>query len=260
MNTRLCAAGAAALSAMLLAHSALAQDSYISLSGGGAFLADSDNAGQFTSTFTTGAGTTIPAGTALPAGTPLGWTTAFDTGYALSAAYGFRFADTFRVEFELAYQSNDIDTHSGVTAAGILLDGEDAGVLITGSPNLGVSVGALVDDGQGGVDTTYLMANVFYDIPAGDNAAFYIGGGLGVGFVHAEYAPSDITIIDGDKSAFAYQAIAGVSYDVSDDLALFAQYRYRGTSDVELDVSLFDATLEIENRSSIVEVGLRYGF
>lgn len=44
-----------------------------------------------------------------------------------------RFGDSFRGEVELSYQSNDIGTHDGVTAAGIPLDGEDAGVLITGS-------------------------------------------------------------------------------------------------------------------------------
>lgn len=251
---------ALAAAAFAFASPASAQNRYVAVSGGVAFLQDSDNKGEFSSPFTTGAGTAIPAGVTLPAGSSLGWTSEFDSGYTLSAAAGWRFSPNLRAELELAYQTNDIKTHKGVQAAGIPLGAEDAGVLITGSPNLGVTVGALVDDGKGGVDTTYLMANAFYDFNQMGKFRPYVGAGLGLGMVNVDYSPSGVEIVDDDKTVFAYQLIAGSDFAVSDRMALFAQYRYRATSDVDVDVSLFDASLDIENRSSAIEVGLRYSF
>ncbi|MBY0568491.1 MAG: outer membrane beta-barrel protein [Hyphomonadaceae bacterium] len=251
--------GAAALMLALGASPAVAQDYYGSVSLGASWLDDSDNSGALTSDFTTGAGTTIPAGTVLPSGTGLGWTTEFDEGYALSAAIGRRFGP-FRGELELAYQDNDVDTHNGVTVGGGNIDAEDAGVLITGSPNLGVTVGELVDDGQGSVDTTFLFANGYYDFTPVGPVTPYIGAGVGVGFVNVDYSPSGVTIVDDDATVFAYQLIGGASFDISERTALFAQYRYRATEDVETDVSLFDANLDIENRASIIEAGVRFRF
>jgi opacity protein-like surface antigen len=251
----------AALSAAIgAAAPATAQDYYGSVSVGGVFLGDSDNSGQFNSNFLTGTGSTIPNNTPLPAGSSLGWTTEFDAGYALSAAFGRRFANGLRGEIELAYQSNDIDTHNGVQAAGISLDGEDAGVLISGSPQLGVSVGELVDDGRGSVTTTFVMANALYDFTAYGGFRPYIGAGLGVGFVNVDYSPSGVGIVDDDDTVLAYQLIAGASFDVNERIALFGQYRYRATEDVETEVSLFDASLDIENRASVLEAGLRFNF
>ena len=84
-----------------LCASAQAQDYYVSVSGGASFLGDSENVGAFVGDFTTGAGTTIPAGTVLPDGTAVGWTTDFDTGYAINGAIGKRFG-MLRGELEVA--------------------------------------------------------------------------------------------------------------------------------------------------------------
>ncbi|MDX2275721.1 MAG: outer membrane beta-barrel protein [Hyphomonadaceae bacterium] len=250
----------AAFAAALSATPALAQDYYGSVSVGAAFLNDSDNSGAFTSDFLTGTGTTIPNNTPLPSGTSVGWTTEFETGYTASAAFGRRFGTAFRGEIELAYQSNDIKTHNNVQAGGIALDNEDVGVLISGAPQQGATVGAVVDDGQGSVDTTFLMANVYYDFTQYGAFTPYVGAGLGVGMVNVEYKPSGVGIVDDDDTVLAYQLIAGAAYELNDRMSLFAQYRYRGTDDVETNVDLFPASLDIENTSSVVEAGLRFNF
>jgi opacity protein-like surface antigen len=251
--------GAAAFGASLTPVAASAQDYYAAFSVGAVDLDDSDNSGAFSSDFTTGEGTTIPAGVVLPEGTPVGWTTAFDDGSSLSAALGRRFG-AWRGEIELSRQSNDVETHSGVEAGGIPLDGEDAGVLITGSPNLGVSVGDLVDDGQGSVETTFLFANGFYDFNTGGPITPYIGAGIGVGMVDVDYSPSGVEIVNDDATVFAYQLIGGAAFDVTERIALFAQARYRATEDVETEVALFDANLDIENRATLIEAGVRFRF
>lgn len=229
---------------------------YVSISGAASMQQDSDNSGAFTSDFVTGAG----AGITVPSGADLGWTTEFDGGYAVSGAIGAR-SGSWRGEVELAYQSSDVDTHSGVTAAGLALDTVDAGVLITGSPALGVTLGELVADGQGSIDSTFLMANAYYDFDLADFPLKpYVGAGLGAAQVEVDYSPSDVTIVDDDSSVFAYQAMAGVTYPLNDSFELFGGYRYRATADVEVDVALLPATLEIENDSHLFEVGVRFAF
>lgn len=250
----------AVCAAAMLSAPASAQDYYVSLSAGGAWLQDSDNSGDFSSDFTTGAGTTIPAGVVLPEGTPLGWTTEFDAGYVVSGAIGRGFGANLRGEIELSYQANDIDTHKNVSAGGIALGAEDAGVLITGSPNLGVTVADLVNDGEGGVDATYVMANLYYDFAPIGPVRPYVGGGLGAGFVDVDYSPSGVGIVKDEATVLAYQVMAGAAFDISERMALFAQYRYRASDDIETDVDLFDASLNVENRTSALEAGVRIRF
>jgi len=238
---------------------AAAQDNYVSFSAGVNFQSDSDNEGAFDGAFTTGEGTTIPGGTTLPDGTAVGWETEFGSGMYGSLALGRRFG-AFRGEVEFSGSQSDVDTHAGVEAGGIALDGEDAGVLITGSDNLGVIVGDLVADGQGDISGAYFFANAYYDIATGTAFTPYVGAGIGVGMIDVDYPPSDVTIINDDASAFAYQIMLGGAYAVSDQASLFAGYRYRGTTDIEVDAALFSAEFEVENRSNILEVGFRWGF
>lgn len=252
--------GAAALAAALFASPAIAQDYYASVSAGAAWLDDSSNSGAFNSAFTTGAGTTIPAGTVLPVGTPVGWNTEFDNSYALSVAVGRNFGSKFRAEIELSRQTNDVDTHTGVRAADIPLGAEDAGVLITGSSNLGVTVADLVADGRGEIEATYLMANLFLDFKQMGPIQPYVGAGLGAGFVDVTYAPSGVGIVSDDATVLAYQLIAGASFPVGERMSIFAQYRYRATEDIETQVQLFDASLDVENASSLLEAGVRFRF
>ncbi|GJL96023.1 MAG: hypothetical protein DHS20C05_24280 [Hyphococcus sp.] len=247
----------AALSA--LSGAAHASDYYVSLTGSASMLGDSDNDGVFSGDFTTGEGISIPAGTVLPDGTPVGWRTEFDTGFAVSGALGKRYG-AFRGELEVAYQKNGVETHQGVSAGGIPLASEDAGVLITGSPNIGVTVSDLVADGQGNLSTTFVMVNAYYDFDAAGRLKPFVGAGVGIGFVDVNYSPSAVPIIQDDATEFAYQGVAGVAYEVSPSIDLLIAYRYRATSDVSVEASLFSADFEVENRSSIVEAGLRFNF
>lgn len=234
---------------------------YVSGSIGAAMPQDSDNSGSFPNGFTTGTGTTIPSGTSLPAGAPVGWKTEFDTGLFVSGSVGWAFNNGLRLEAELSHQTQDVDTHTGVTAAGIPLGSEDAAVLISGSPALGISVSDLVADGQGKVESTSLMLNAYYNLKLHDSPfSAYVGAGLGLADVDVDYKPSDVTIIEDGDTVFAYQLMAGLGYALTDSTTLYGGYRYRATEDIETTSSLFPATLKVENSASIVEVGLRYAF
>ncbi len=236
-----------------------AAERYFSGSAAFSFLRNSDNEGAFAGPFTTGAGTLIPAGTVLPDGTSVGWTTDFSSGFALAAAVGRRFGP-LRGEVELAYQRNGVDTHFGVTAGGLTIDGEDAGILITGSPNLGVTVGDLVADGQGRLRTVYAMANAFYDINVGGPIRPYLGGGAGLAFANVDYSPSGVGIINDGGVNFAWQVMAGASWAVTRRSEIFGGYRYRSAGDVSVEADLFAADFDVQNRGSILEAGLRLTF
>ncbi|MEO0754063.1 MAG: EAL domain-containing protein [Pseudomonadota bacterium] len=104
----------AALSLCVAAASqANAQEWYV---GGTIALAqqnDSDNSGQ-TGAFTTG---NLGDGSTLDVadGTAYGWSTEFDSGFAIAAEAGLKYANNFRSGVELVYTQSDVDTHSNVT-------------------------------------------------------------------------------------------------------------------------------------------------
>lgn len=240
---------------------ALAQQQYVSASAGFNFQSDSDNSGAFTSDFVTGDGVAVPAGTTLPAGTSLAWTTEFDEGLFLSAAYGRYLTDAVRVEAELSYTTADVDTHTGVTAGGGALGAADAAVLITGSAPLGVTVADLVADGQGDITSLGLAANVYYDIALGEGpVSAYIGGGVGIADVDVEFTPSAVEVLSDSATVGFYQIMFGGAYELSETTSLFAGYRWRQSGDAELDTALVPAELDIENASQILEFGVRFGF
>jgi len=231
---------------------------YGRLSAGVSSLEDSQNAGILGQDFVTGEGTTIPAGTALP-GAAVGWTTEFDPGFFISGAAGADMG-AFRLEGELSWRRNDVDTHAGVTAAGIDLSGEDAGVLIAGSGNIGATVADVVAAGEGSVSELGLFANGYYDFKNSSLLTPYVGVGVGVAFVDVDYSPSGVTIVEDEQAAFAYQAMAGASFAVTPRAEFYAGYRYRATPDVEVDTALFPGVLEIENQAHLAEAGLRITF
>lgn len=260
MRNRLSLVVAALAGGVVLAPASAVAQGYVSASAGFNFQADSDNSGAFDADFTTGDGVAVPPGTVLASGTSLGWTTEFDSGLFVAAAYGWRLNDAFRIEGEISYRGSDVDSHSDVTVGGGSIDAADAAVLITGAAPLGVTVGALVADGQGELTGLGFAVNGYYDIATEGPIGFYLGAGLGFEAVDVEFAPSDTAILDDDDTVFFGQVLAGAGYAVSDATTLFAGYRYRVSEDVETELSLLPATLEIENQTHILEFGVRYSF
>ncbi len=260
---------AAAAAVLSMAASASAQDRrsqpeddgpYIAGSLGYAIQGDSANTGAFTDTFITGEGVAVPAGTTLPAGTSLGWDTEFDGGVFVSGAYGWRFAP-LRLEAEISYTDNEVETHRGVRAGGDPLGAADAAVLITGAQPLGASVSELVGDGQGRITNLAFAANAFYDLEFPNRPfSLYAGGGLGVSRVKVDYKPTGVAIAEDEDLAFFYQAMAGGEYDINEKTSIYGGYRFRGTPDVDVDVSLVPAGLEVENTQNVIEAGVRYSF
>ena len=197
----------------------------------------------------------------IPAGESIGWRTSFDNGDYYNLALGWDI-DIVRMELEYTRSAADVDTHRGVSAAGLDLSGIDAGVLITGNQgDLGVSVADLVADGRGEIDTKSVMINMLYDFDLDLPITPYAGIGVGLRDTSVTYRPSDVDILSDNDVGFGYQLILGATYNINETFDVFANYRYRDGREVSLDsTELFMARFKLDNQAHIFDVGLRVKF
>jgi opacity protein-like surface antigen len=123
-------------------------------------------------------------------------------GFTGSGAIGYRFAFGLRAEGEFGFIYGRPDRDGGVEVSGSLKD-------------------------------YLMMANLYYDlrIPALGPFTPYVGAGLGVARENRDMEAFFDTAgrkfdVDNWRTAFAYQARAGIIYDVNKWLDLSAGYRY----------------------------------
>lgn len=164
-----------------------------------------------------------------------------ESGAGAQIAMGRRIGNT-RLEIEGGYTSNKSDHYVAVVPP----TGEIAS--------------------EGGHKAWRAMANAYYDFGSGDFRP-YIGGGIGYVDIKARLfaarAPfpneTPFLILDDHKGEFAYQAMAGVAYQISPSVALTAQYRWLSAGEVHFrDLSGFEHIRE--HKGSNIDVGLRIGF
>lgn len=125
-------------------------------------------------------------------------TTEFDTGWAVLATVGYAFDNNWRIELEGGYRQNDVDL---------------------------VSLGIFPGTTSGGeLNEISIMANVLYDIPLAEKLSLTFGVGAGVD--RTEFEPPAFWGGDDDDWNFAYQGIAGLSYELTNRLDLTLTYRY----------------------------------
>lgn len=247
----------------LLAAAPLAQaaDVYVGATYGIVDMDDIDTDGTFTSDFVTGQVSDVPGSPlTIPAGSPVSWETELDDGDGFGLVFGMKF-DLFRAEIEYSLTNNDVDSHGGVNAAGIDLDGIDAGILLTGNTDdLGITVGELVGNGQGEVETSSFFVNAYYDFKNNSAWTPFVGAGIGYANVEVEYSPSNVDIIDDDDDVFAWQIMGGVSYAFNDQFEVTGSIRYRETDEAEFNSDLLGAEFDIETETLIYDLGIRYNF
>ena len=123
----------------------------------------------------------------------------YDTGYTLGIAGGYQFTPSLAFEVEYAYRNADGD-----------LKGLDT---------------------SGTVRSNAFMANAIYSFPAmGATGAWRPYVGVGLGAADAKYDPNGFGSFDSDYN-FAYQAITGVSYDITPQWSLNGEVRFFGIND-----------------------------
>ena len=159
-------------------------------------------------------------------------TASYDTGWAAFGTVGYGF-NHWRLEFEGGYRDNDLD---GYVKAGVPFPS------VTGE-----------------LRETSLMLNALYDIPVTNRITLSLGAGAGADFAQIDFA---LPAINDDNWSFAYQGLAGLSYDLTPQWALFVNYRYFRATDPSFDfrpvtATNFDGDDFVKHTATI---GLRYAF
>lgn len=141
------------------------------------------------------------------------------TGYAISFAFGRRHNHRLRSEIELAVRQNDLESDSL---------SEDPTNLFQAS----IADGIIADGQDDQVRAYSIMKNFIFEFRNDTRLTPYVGAGLGWSYLDID-APA--AGIEQGVGAFSYQGIGGVATKLNKAVDLIVEYRFLGTSEVELD-------------------------
>jgi outer membrane protein OmpA-like peptidoglycan-associated protein len=179
---------------------------------------------------------------------PSGGSLDFDTGWAGFVTFGYGFDNNWRIELEGGYRSNDFDVAFG--GPSVMPRDVAAAPWVSDEP---IFAGK---QPTGSLDEWTAMVNFIYDIPLAEKIDLSLGVGVGVDFSNLEVAGLE----DSDTN-FAYQAIVGLSYEITKRLDLTLNYRYLNVDapsySAEVFKDVYTANLE-DIQKHTVTVGLRY--
>lgn len=168
----------------------------------------------------------------------------YDSGVMFGGFVGYDFGRVWsfggiRAEGQLSYHDNDVDVHS-VAALG----GNQPG-------------------STGDASAIAFMANVYHDFLPDNRFRPYIGAGIGLAIVDfSDFGIAAIpSVLDDDDTAFAWQLIAGASYDITPNVIFGVEYRYF-SADAELTSTAGTGaiTSDIDYDSHIIMGRLSYRF
>jgi opacity protein-like surface antigen len=150
-----------------------------------------------------------PARAAVPVVGPRSDNETWDNGFAIGARVGYEWGG-WRVEEEFREQRNGAATFSGASASGSA-----------------VAYAA--------------MTNLIYDVVALDFGGFapltmHVGAGIGAVTVHEEVKTTGFSsgVVTGADTEFGYQAIGGIEYPLTAEVALDLDYRYLAAAEPRL--------------------------
>ena len=156
----------------------------------------------------------------------------FDDDFAVGFAVGRRHNRMLRSEFEFTFRTNDEDQSP------------------TGTPIL-----------EDSIEVYSVMKNFFFDFGFQNSRVRpYVGIGIGYSYLDTDFVSASGLDID-EYSAFSYQPIAGLSFQLSQVTHAFFEYRYFGTT--ELDIfqnGQLSTDLESSYDAHNLFVGLRFEF
>ncbi|WGM37412.1 OmpA family protein [Caulobacter sp. NIBR1757] len=184
------------------------------------------------------------------------------------ARIGYQITPHWRVELEGGVRTGDIESISQsptVPARPATIPNEICGATLP-----------LCDTGvDGSVEAYTLMANVIYDFFPNSSFRPFIGAGVGVNYVDMEFGGRFNTnplygtfAVHDNDTAFAWQFLGGLAFDITDRLTGDLTYRYLDGNDMRFSTSqsatsvLLPAVGDIEGQyeDQSLTFGLRYSF
>jgi opacity protein-like surface antigen len=129
-----------------------------------------------------------------------------DVGFRFSAGVGYNLDKNWGVEFDTGWVWNAID-----------------------------KIGNASFSSDSSFSHIPFLVNVVYRYPIGAKFETYIGGGIGGNYSVLTIDDNGIDDDDGDI-VFAWQAIAGVRYSISETMSVGVGYKYLGTTEGKYDI------------------------
>ena len=217
-----------ALASTALASPALARDKswYVGIEGGGMIVEDIDYD-------VTGTRTGVAS-------------VDHDYGYDVDAVMGYDFGG-FRLETEVGYRRATVDGFSSTTLTNT---GIGAGTVPAGN----------YDYAGGSTSALSFMLNGLLDFGADDGIQGFVGGGVGVARVKANYALNNrADFLNDSDTVFAWQALAGIRAPLTDHIDATLKYRFFNAENVKL-VDVANNTFDGRFRSHSILGGVAYNF
>lgn len=160
------------------------------------------------------------------------WAMEFDPGYEFCVAGGYKWK-MFRLEGEIGYQANDIDTINACLGEICVADVSSSG----------------------NATTLSFLANAYLDFVNRTSFTPYITAGIG----RAKNEINDLAIVeipigDFEDTVWVYQLGTGVEYAINENFTIDLKYRYLAMADSEFEG--MDTKIEIHS----IYLGLRHNF
>ena len=130
-----------------------------------------------------------------------------DVGFRFSAGVGYNLNKNWGVEFDTGWVWNSID-----------------------------KIGNTSFSTDSSFSHIPFIVNVVYRYPIGAKLETYIGGGIGGAYSVLTIDDNGVDDDDGDV-VFAWQAIAGVRYNISETMSVGVGYKYLGTTEGEYSIA-----------------------
>jgi opacity protein-like surface antigen len=188
-----------------------------------------------------------------------------DNGFLIGGAIGAQFSENFRGELEVSGARLDTSSH--------------AQEYVDYGQQLGIEYEADDDDK---LRELFILANVWFGFPMSTMFSPYIGGGVGVAHVDANFGvgtfstgglPGDVFSAshDADSWNFAYQLGGGIMIGLSEHFAIDLGYRFKAIPNVDLDpdfcgghecLQIVDvkADDDFDIHEHVAQIGLTIGF
>jgi OmpA-OmpF porin, OOP family len=182
-------------------------------------------------------------------GNALNLSTDADIGFGVLGFGGYSFG-LWRLEGELGYRSNELDTLGVANDGGIPATQGQAG-------QTGTTQAA-----GGRVNAISTMGNLIFDLPwsfAGISP--YIGAGVGVARIEQRgTAAPNVRYVDDSQWRLAYQGIAGLSWNFNPRWSVSAEYRYFATTDPQYrDAQGLKVDGEYQTHNGFIGVTYHFG-
>lgn len=120
--------------------------------------------------------------------------------------------------------------------------------------NEGKTTNNLIKEAYNKLNALSGMINVYYDYALTDECSLYLG--LGAGIAKVSFVTKNANKVETGKTVFAWQAMAGVSYDINENWTVIAGYRLFNTAKIKLAEN---NKVKMPFASSL-ELGLQYNF